>query len=115
MRDGICSSSGQEQGVPERGLGGEERRIERGRGLQMRDGFLGLIEIEETGAAQKLQVARVGFVLNKLAQESARAREIATAEERPCQARLRLGVIRGQLQRLAPFGGRLPIEAVGII
>src|SRR5690242_21381822 len=102
MRDRVRRPPGQEQSVAERGLSGEKRRVERGSDLQMRDGFLGLIEIEKACAAQELQIARAGFVLDELGEERESARKVAAAEERPRQTRLRFDVIRRELQRLPP-------------
>ena len=101
--------------MAERSLGGNERRVEPGGGLEIRDGLFGLIEIEQAGAAKEVQIARIGAGLDELGEKRERGRVVAAAVKRPRQAGLRLKVTGYQFQGLAPLGGSFLVEAVGIV
>src|SRR5580765_2049514 len=81
--DCIGSLPCQQEGVAERGLSGKERGVEPGGRLEIWDSLLGLIDIEQAGAAQELQIAGSGPALDQLDEKSARSREVAAAVKGP--------------------------------
>ena len=101
--------------MAERSLGRKERRVESGGRLEIRDSLLGLIEMEQTGAAQELQIARNGPALDELSEQCERGRVIAAAVKRPHKTCSRIEVIGCEFESLTPFGGGLLIKAVGIV
>ena len=115
MRNRIRGFPGQEQGVAERGAGGKERRVEPGCRLEIGDGLLRLIEMEQAGTAQELQIARIRSGLGELGEKRESRRLITAAVKRPCEARPYIEMIGCEFQGQAPLGGGLLVEAIRIV